>query len=73
MFEFIQNIAQLIVNVIAFVVHAFTFLIELFTSTPKALSYITGVVATLPSYVGGVIMISISIAVILTIINHGSD
>lgn len=73
MFEFIQSIAQLIINIIAFVIHAFTFLITLLTSIPKALVYITSVVATLPPYVGGVILISISIAVILVIINHGSD
>lgn len=73
MFSFIESIAQLIVNVIQFVIHAFSFLIQLFTTIPRALAYITGVIAVLPAYVGGVILVSVSVAVILLIINHGSN
>lgn len=73
MFQFIQNIAELLNNIIGFVIHAFTFLIELFTTIPVALSYVIGVIAYLPSYVGGVVLVSVSVAVILMIINHGGD
>lgn len=73
MFEFIQNIALLIANIISFVIHAFTFLLELLTSIPRALAYITGVIAVLPPFVGGVILVSVSVSVLLMIINHGGD
>lgn len=45
-------------------------LMTLITTVPRAITYILGVVAYMPPFVGSVIFISIAIAVTITVVNH---
>lgn len=73
MFEFLKQIADILVTVIGFVVNALEMLIQLFTAIPKALVYVITAVGYLPPFVSSIVFVSISIAVVLMIVNHGGD
>lgn len=68
--QFLEGISNLISAGITFVVHMFTMLLMIITTIPTALTYIFNVVAFLPPYILSVVTVSVSLAVILFIINR---
>lgn len=73
MFEFIQTLSDIIVTIIGFVVNAFQMLITFFTTVPRTLGYIIACIGYLPPYVLSVVVVSIGVAVVLMIVNHGQN
>lgn len=70
MFHFIDQISGIIQSVIGMVVNIVQMLISLFTTMPVAINYIQGAIAYLPPFVGGVVIVSIAIAITITVVNH---
>lgn len=73
MFEFIQQIADIIVTVIGFVVNMFMTLIQIVLVVPRAVAYIITAVGFLPPFVASMVVISVSVSVVLFLLNHGGD
>lgn len=70
LFSFLQSISDLVIAFIGIVMNFFTMILMLFTAVPKAITYVLGVIGYMPPFVGSVILVSIGIAVTITIINH---
>lgn len=67
---FIQSIAQFISGIIGMIINILVTLGLLLTKIPAVISYIIAVVGYMPPFVGGVILVSISYAIVTVIINH---
>lgn len=68
--QFLQSFGSLLESIMGIIINFFVMLLTLITTVPRAISYIFGVVAYMPPFVGSVIFISVAIAVIITIVNH---
>lgn len=67
---FLISISDLISSIIGMVINIFSMLFLMLTALPKALAYIVGAVGYMPAYCGSIILLSITIAVTISIINH---
>lgn len=72
LFEFLESIADLVTAVIGMVINFFQMVVMMLTAIPKAITYIITAVGYMPPFVGSVILISIGIAVTITVVNHWS-
>lgn len=68
--SFLTSISDLVSSVIGMVINLFSMLFIMLTAVPKALSYVVGAVGYMPAYCGSIILLSITIAVTISIINH---
>lgn len=73
MIAFLQQIANIIVSVISFVVHALQMLVEIILTIPRVLLYVIQCIGYLPPFVNAIVIVSISVSVVLFILNKGSD
>lgn len=71
MFNFFEQIANIIGFVIDFVISAFTMLITLITQIPPALAFLAAAVVYLPEFLTTFVLLFIGTAVVLQIINKG--
>ncbi len=71
--HFLETVGDLISTVIGMVINLFQMLFMMLTAIPKAITYVLGVVGYMPAFVGSVILVSIGIAVTITILNHWSN
>lgn len=69
-FEFLNSIASLISSVLGMVFHAIQMLVMMLLQLPKAITWILTSITFMPAFVGSVIIISVGIAVIITVVNH---
>lgn len=67
---FLQSIAQFVSGIIGMIINVLVTLGLLLTKIPAVISYIVAVVGYMPPFVGGVILVSISYAIVTVIINH---
>lgn len=72
MLAFLQQIANIISSVIGFVVHGIQMIVLVLNTMIQAVLFIVEAIAQLPLFVIAPVTVSISIAVILFIINKGS-
>lgn len=72
MIPFLEQIANIITSVIGFVVHGIQMIVMVLTTMVQAVLFIVQAIAQLPLFVIAPVTVSISIAVILFIINKGS-
>lgn len=68
--SFLGSIANLISTLIGVIFNILSMLVMLITAIPRAITYILGVVGYMPPFVGSVIIVSIGIAVTITLVNH---
>lgn len=68
--HFLETLGDLISAVIGVVMNFFSMLFTLITAVPKAIVYTLGVIGYMPAFVGSVIIVSVGIAVTITLINH---
>lgn len=68
--QFLQALGSLLESVMGIIINFFVMLLTLVQTVPRAITYILGVVAYMPPFVGSVIFISIAIATIITVVNH---
>lgn len=73
MIAFFQQISNIIVSVISLVVHGFQMLISVLLTIVNALAFIMAAIATMPLFVASAITVSVSLAVILFLINRGAS
>lgn len=69
-FQFLDSIAKLISSVLGLVFHAIEMLVMMLLQLPKAIGWILTSITFMPAFVSSVILISVGIAVIITIVNH---
>lgn len=67
---FLQSITDIIISVIGLVINIFQMFIMMVTAIPKAITYVVTATGYMPPFVGSVILMSISIAVTIVLINH---
>lgn len=72
MFKFFESIANLVGIIVNFVVSAFEMVIFIVTQIPRCLTYLVGIIAYLPPFLGTFVMLFISVIVIINLINKGS-
>lgn len=70
LFQFLETIGDLISAIIGVIMNFFSMLFTLLTAIPKAIAYLIGVIGYMPAFVGSVIIISVGIAVTITVLNH---
>lgn len=70
LFEFLNSIASLISSVLGLVFHGIEMLVMMLLQLPKAIGFILTSVAFMPAFVSSIILVSIGIAVIITVVNH---
>lgn len=68
--HFLESFSDLISSVIGMVIHFFVMVGSLLITLPKAILYITTVIGYMPTFVGSVMILTVSLAVIITIVNH---
>nr|WP_303038095.1 hypothetical protein [Enterocloster clostridioformis] len=71
MFNFFQSIADTIGMIIDYVISLIQMVLFFITSIPKAVAYIGAIVLYLPVFLRAFVLLFISIAVILQIMNKG--
>lgn len=72
MIAFLQQIGNIINAVIGFIVHGIQMIVAVFNTMVQAVAFIIAAIANLPVFVIAPVTVSISIAVILFLINKGS-
>lgn len=72
MIQFFTQIGNIINAVIGFVVHGIQMIVAVLTTMVQAVAFIIAAIANLPVFVIAPVTVSISIAVILFLINKGS-
>ena len=70
MFDFIKQIADIIVSFISFFINLISMIIYAFLLIPKMIVYLTQAIGFLPVFVGSFVVIFIFISLLFTIINH---
>lgn len=68
--NFLETIGDLISAVIGIVMNFFSMLFTLLTAIPKAIAYLIAVIGYMPAFVGSIIIVSVGIAVTITVLNH---
>lgn len=68
--SFLQSISDLITAFIGIIMNFFSMILMLFTTIPRAIAYVVGVVGYMPPFVGSIILVSIGLAVTITVLNH---
>lgn len=72
MIAFLQQIGNIINSVIIFVIHGIQMIISVFTTMVQAVGFLTTAISFMPLFVVAPILVSISIAAILFLVNKGS-
>lgn len=72
MIPFFEQIANIITSVITFVVHGIQMIVMVLQTMVQAVLFIVAAIANLPIFLIAPVTVSISIAVILFLINKGS-
>lgn len=72
MIPFLEQIANIINAVIHFIVHGIQMIVAVLVTMLRAITFLFAGIALMPSYVVGIISISVGLAVVLFIINKGS-
>lgn len=70
LFQFLETISNLFTTVIGMVLNLLSMLVMLVTAIPRAIAYVLGVIGYMPPFVGSVIVVSVGIAVTITLVNH---
>lgn len=73
MIAFLQQIANIINTVIQFIINAVQMLVAIILAIPRILLYVVQVIGYLPPFVSGIILVSVSVSVVLFILNHGGE
>lgn len=73
MIQFLSQIGNIIVSIIGFVVHGIQMIVQVLVTMVQALGFILAAIAKLPLFVVAPVTVSISIAVILFLINRGAS
>lgn len=68
--QFLTSFGALLESICGIILNFFAMLFYLLMTIPTAINYILGAVGFMPPFVGSVIIVSISIAVLITVINH---
>lgn len=68
--QFLETISNLLTSVIGMFLNLLHMLVMLLTAIPKAIAYVIAAVGFMPPFVGSVIIVSIGIAVTITLVNH---
>lgn len=69
-FNFLESVAELITSVLGLIFHAIQMLVMMLLQLPKAITWVLTSITFMPAFVGSVIIISVGIAVIITVVNH---
>lgn len=73
MIAFLQQIANIINTVIQFIINAVQMLVAIILAIPRILLYVVQVIGYLPAFVSAIILVSVSVSVVLFILNHGGE
>lgn len=68
--SFLGSIANLISTLIGVIFNILSMLVMLITAVPRAITYVLVVIGYMPAFVGSVIVVSVGIAVTITLVNH---
>lgn len=68
--SFLESVGSLITSVLGMIFHAIEMLVMMLLQLPKAITWVLTSVTFMPAFVSSVILISIGIAVIITVVNH---
>lgn len=70
MFEFLKQIADILVSIGSFIVNLVLMLVYALTMIPDLIYYLTSSIGFLPTFVGSFVIIFISISLLFTLLNH---
>lgn len=68
--SFLGSLANLISTLIGVIFNILSMLVMLITAVPRAITYVLAVIGYMPPFVGSVIIVSVGIAVTITLVNH---
>lgn len=68
--SFLGSLANLISTLIGVIFNILSMLVMLITAVPRAIAYVLAVIGYMPPFVGSVIIVSVGIAVTITLVNH---
>lgn len=69
-FDFLESISIFISSIIGMILNLISMLVTMLTAIPRAIAYVIGVVGYMPPFVGSIIIMSLGVAVTITLINH---